>query len=758
MELLSPVGNFDNLIAAVQNGADAVYLGGSLFNARINAKNFSSEELKDAIMYSRKRGVDVHLTLNILMFNNELKKALEFAKFAYECGVSAIIVQDIGLAVELVKCFPDLPIHSSTQMTISNIYGVRQMEKMGLKRVVLSRELSIPEIKNIRKNTKMELECFGHGALCVSYSGQCLFSSMVGKRSGNRGLCAGPCRLNYNLLNDGKNIENGYLLSPKDICTLEILPELIDCGIDSLKIEGRKKSYEYVSIVTKIYRKYIDLAKDKTKKYKVDDEDIKQLLQIYNRGGLGTGYFKNRQNIIYPEKPNHLGLYVGKVAGINTKRKLVKLELSEPVSMGDVISINDGTSYVSEITKDNYFGEIKNIKDIKINDKVYKIVDNALNKKQWELYKKENRKVDILAELFEDDKNIYLELKNDKIQAKTALEKENYDVNELDNSRIASQIQKTGNTIFNIKSVQINVKELRLPISKLNNLRRETIEKLEKNLEASIRKTYDNEVNIRINYNDKKINKKPKINLYLQKFDKNINYSDFEYNEIYVQFKDLINQKSIRKCVVVLPTIIDDRYEKLIKNNLQVFDNVNAIMISHISQVEFLNSLNINKKIYADYTLNITNNLSQKILHELEIERFTVSHELDKNAINSFDNNVKKELVVYGRTCLMTSKFCPIGKNNNCGKVCKNGKYELEDRKNFIFPIEADCINCHTKIYNSKIISSDYKNIDIDYVRIDILDETESEIKNIIENTKNAKKFIGAKYTSGNGTLHCALT
>ena len=179
-------------------------------------------------MYARKRNVDVHLTLNILLFNNEIKDALNLAKFAYECGVSAIIVQDIGLATQLVKHFPNLPIHASTQMTISNLDGVKLMEKLGLKRVVLARELSLNEIANIRKNTKMELECFGHGALCVSYSGQCLFSSMVGKRSGNRGLCAGPCRLNYNLLKNGKNMDNGYLLSPKDICTLQILPQLIE--------------------------------------------------------------------------------------------------------------------------------------------------------------------------------------------------------------------------------------------------------------------------------------------------------------------------------------------------------------------------------------------------------------------------------------------------------------------------------------------------------------------------------------------------
>lgn len=750
MELLSPVGNFDNLIAAVQNGADAVYLGASSFNARANAQNFDNEELKEAIMYARKRGVDVHLTLNTLLYNNEIKDAIKVAEFAYNCGVSALIIQDIGLATQIVKLFPDLPVHASTQMTISNIYGVKLMEKLGLKRVVLSRELSLKEIANIRENTDVELECFGHGALCISYSGQCLFSSMVGKRSGNRGLCAGPCRLNYNLLKNGNNIDNGYLLSPKDICTLQILPELIDCGIDSLKIEGRKKSYEYVSIVTKIYRKYIDLAKDKTKEYKVEDEDLKQILQIYNRGGMGTGYFENRKNIVFPQKPNHLGIYIGDVRAINKKREQVTIDLTDEILMGDIISINDNTSYVSEIVDGNTVGQIKNIKNVKLNDEVYKIVSNTLNKKQWEVYKKEVKKVDISCDLYEDDENIYLELYNDKIHAKALQKKENYDVNALDNDRIISQIKKTGNTIFNIKNININVKDLKLPVSKLNSLRREAIENFEACLENSIRRNYDKNIELKIGHHENKKHTNPKVNLYLQKFDKNIDYSKFDYNEIYVQFKDLINEKNIRDCIVVLPNIIDEAYEKLISENIHIFDNVKAVAISHLSQIELLKKLNINKKIVADYTLNITNNISEKVLEDLKIERGTVSPELDKNAINDFDNDIEKELIVYGRTCLMTSKYCPIGKNENCNMACKKGEYELKDRKNFIFPVVSDSTNCHSRIYNSKILSIDYAGIDTDFVRIDILNETEEEIEKIISAVKKGQRLSGESYTNGN--------
>lgn len=739
MELLSPVGNFDNLIAAVQNGADAVYLGADVFNARAGAKNFNRNELKEAILYARKRGVDVHLTLNTLLFNHELQEALEVAKFACQCGISAIIVQDIGLALELIRRFPDLPIHSSTQMTISNLDGVNFMQKLGFKRVVLARELSMKEIDQIRQNTTMELECFGHGALCVSYSGQCLFSSIVGGRSGNRGLCAGPCRLNYDLLKDGKNIENGYLLSPKDICTLEILPQLLDLGIDSLKIEGRKKSYEYVSIVTKMYRKYIDLAKDKSKEYKVEKEDLQQILQIYNRGGMGTGYLENRQNIVYLEKPNHLGVYVGEVKTIDRKRKRITIAKAEEIFTGDVINIRENTSYISEIVNGNTVGEIKNIENVRVGDEVYRIVSNQLNKKQWEIYKKEVRKVEISSKLYLEGENLCLELYNNEIDVKSALKYEKSDVNKLDKSRVLCQIQKTGNTIFDIKNVEIEVENLKLPISQLNQLRREAIEKFEKALENSIVRRYDKAMDLEIPKVKKIAKVKLKVNLYLQKFDKQMDYVKIPYHEIYVPFKDLAKAGSLRDCIAILPNIIDKNYEKLIEENRAFFEKVKAVQISHLSQIELLKRMKIDKKIVADDTLNITNHLSEKFLQELGIQRFTISPELDKNAINELGSNLEKELVVYGRPCLMTSKYCPIGKNGDCKMACQKGSYALKDRKKFIFPMESDPVNCHARIYHSKVLTRSAKEMAVDFARVDILQETEEEIQEIFSRINSEK-------------------
>ena len=241
VELLAPVGNFDCLKSAVQNGANAVYFGADNFSARAFADNFNLDTLKEAILYAKLRGVKTNLTLNTLITDKELPYAINLAKNAYKFGIDAIIVQDLGLADLLIKNFPDLDIHASTQMSIHNLEGVLELEKMGFKRVVLARELSINEIEYICTNSNIEIECFVHGALCISYSGQCLFSSLVGGRSGNRGKCAQSCRLPYTLLENGKKIDNGYLLSTKDLCSLEFLPNLIKAGVKSFKIDKEER-------------------------------------------------------------------------------------------------------------------------------------------------------------------------------------------------------------------------------------------------------------------------------------------------------------------------------------------------------------------------------------------------------------------------------------------------------------------------------------------------------------------------------------
>lgn len=356
VELLSPAGDMDCVKAAVQNGADAIYVGASSFSARASAANFSLEELREVINYAHIRNVKVHLALNTLIKNNEFNNALSIAEKAYEMGIDAILVQDIGLATTLINAFPKLPIHASTQMTVHNLSGVQALERLGFKRIVLSREMSLPEIEYICRNTKLEIETFIHGALCISYSGQCLFSSLVGGRSANRGKCAQPCRLPYNLMQDDSIIDNGYLLSPRDLCGLDFLPSLIEAGVKSFKIEGRLKSPEYVAVVTRIYRKYIDLYFS-SNPYEVNLKDRKDLLQVFNRGNFSAGHLDNHANhdLVYKEKQNNMGIYIGNVANYNSKNGHVTLNLNDFLAVGDSITFeNENKKYrVSELIFQN---------------------------------------------------------------------------------------------------------------------------------------------------------------------------------------------------------------------------------------------------------------------------------------------------------------------------------------------------------------------------------------------------------------------
>lgn len=288
LEILVPAGTPEALKVAVNSGADAVYLGGSNFSARANAVNFNNEQLSDGIVYAHIRGVKVYVALNTLIEDTKLSEAFEFAKFCYEAGVDALIVQDLGVLSMLRQCFPDLKLNASTQMTIHNLKGVKAAEKVGFSRVVLSRELSENEIAEICKNSKAEIEVFAHGALCMSYSGQCLMSSFIGGRSGNRGACAQPCRLPYTLLDsNGETVcENKYLLSLKDLCLLDEISALKKAGVKSLKIEGRMKNSAYVALTSSLYDKYRDGGN-------VQREDIEDLESVFSRNGFTKGYFEN---------------------------------------------------------------------------------------------------------------------------------------------------------------------------------------------------------------------------------------------------------------------------------------------------------------------------------------------------------------------------------------------------------------------------------------------------------------------------------
>ena len=777
VELLSPVGDFECLIAAVQNGADAVYFGANKFNARINGTNFSNDDLKRAIEYAKLRNVKTYLTLNTLIKNNEFEESAKLIKYAYECGIDAIIMQDLGLAKFAIENFSDLEIHASTQMTAHNVEGVKKLKDLGFKRVVLSRELNLKEIRKIYDETKMDLEMFIHGALCISYSGQCLMSSIIGQRSGNRGKCAGTCRLPYELINkeENKTVDKGYLLSSKDVCTLDIIPEIIKSGAMSFKIEGRMKTPEYVGVVTSIYRKYIDLALSDNE-YKVDEEDRKKLMQVFNRGGFSTGYINGKlgKNMMYTKRPNHMGVFLGKVMSYNPNRGYVKVKLEEEIDLGDSIRINESSCKTSELMKNNnniktaQVGEIVTLGRIKgkinVGDLVYKTVSQKLESQINQISSKENAKRKIFVKVdIEVGKPIKFGILDMKTRKTFHVKGNIVEVAQkvgTDEERIKEQIRKTGGTIFEVDSMLINLEQNAfVPIKEINELRRKAIEGLEETLRNLIgRKPKEVEIE-ELNIVEK--HEKTKVVLLLNLIKEGYNYQNLsKVDRIYLPISEAIltkNQEKIKEITSVantylyMPNVIRDEHKQIIYKKIEDLVgnyNIKGFVVSNLSQIEELKKYNL--EMIGNYTLNVFNDRTAKELEDLNFSTITISPELNEEEIRNIRTNLDKEFIVYGRTPLMTSEYCTIGTFKNCNGMCTKGKYVLKDRMNFEFPIYTNRINCNTTIYNSKVTSIMWENLKVDSIRLDILEENIEEINQIIETHRNNQRLEGQNYTNGN--------
>ena len=812
IELLAPVGDFECLKAAVQNGADSVYFGSNFFSARAFAHNFNEENLKKAIEYAKIRGVKTNLTLNTLIKDDEFNDAIMLAAKAYEYGIDAIIVQDLGLARTLIKLFPDLPIHGSTQMTVHNLNGALELQDLGFKRVVLARELSLDEIKYICKNTKVEIECFVHGALCISYSGQCLFSSMLGGRSGNRGKCAGPCRLPYELLENEKTIDSGYLLSTRDLCGLDYLPDFVDAGVKCLKIEGRMKSPEYVATVTKIYRKYLDLAQNKKEDYKVSNKDKKTLMQVFNRGMTSSGHLDNSANkkLVYKEKPNNMGLYIGTVKRYNKNKGYITLELEDKIEIGDTIAIENRTgSYkISELMENG-----KNIKETTVGQtvtigrikgiiqngyKIYRLASKELTKEAKESYQGENRKVALNCTVTIKKKqpvsihvtscsnlNLY---KNLSITCNLDFIPGQAKTRPLDKQTVINQISKTASSPYYFKNIKVDIDDdVFLPkLSILNELRRIALSNIGSIAQAGIHRNISKTVLDKINKKEDttlknmrtmaKLTKNgtPKISLLLNIIDENFDYNKLEYvDDVYIPLK-FFTSKKYEACLktisrkfdtyIYMPTIVKGNYKNLFLANAETAVNkynIQGFVISNICNIKLLNSLfkDLDKyfKIISNYTFNVFNSQTVLELKKLGVSKFTLSPELDKKTLTALCNYnyLQKELIVYGKVPLIHMNYCLLGESNKCYPTCKvrcqNDKtYYLKDRLNMKFEIMPDNIQTVTTLFNSKITSISPKDFQVDFARIDILHETIPEINEIIKTVKAGKKFQGTDYTSGN--------
>lgn len=675
-------------------------------------------------------------------------------------------------------------------MSVHNLEGAKELESLGFSRVVLSRELSIYEIEFIKNNTNIELETFIHGALCISYSGQCMMSSMIGGRSGNRGKCAQICRLPYELVSNKNTsgIDKGYLLSPRDLCGLEFIPDLINIGVTSLKIEGRLKNPEYVATVTRIYRKYIDLAIS-GEKYIIDEKDKKDLAQSFNRGGFSTGHLNNTPNrdLIFKEKPNNMGIYVGNVAKYNSSKGHITLNLNDTIAIGDSISLeNESSKYrISElmIGKKNidaaFDGQLVTIGRMKGNirpgDKIYKIESKTLSTFAKQSYSGENKKIELRCIVnIKKNSPISMDIIGPfGLKITTSLDTTPSDAinNPITSERIISQISKTGNTVFTFNNIDVNLDDgLYVNISDLNELRRNGLDKFTNEFINSIKRSLKKNLPELQIKDIRKRNHKKKISLLLNILDVNTNYSELKnIDKVYIPLKYFTipdysnvikNISSSFNTYIYMPTIIKTNYRNLFTNHiylaLEQYD-IKGFVLSNIGTVNMLEKYKDNYEFIGNYTLNVFNNASISEYNKLGMQTITLSPELNKTDIEEICNtiNTPKELIVYGNTPVMNMGYCLLGKSNKCYPKCKalcknNDIYYLKDRLGLYFRIIPDNLQTVTTIYNSKITSIEHSDLDVDSVRIDILNENILEINNIIKTVASGNRLDGKDYTNGN--------
>ena len=636
-EILSPVGSMASLYAAIEGGCDAVYLAGKLFGARAFADNFSNEELIFAINYAHKYGVKVYVTTNTLVYDSEIPAFMKYIEFLYTNNVDAIIIQDIGMFDLVHKTFPDLEIHISTQMHIHNQEGVELVKSLGASRVVLARETPIDLVKKIRNIPDIELEIFVHGALCISYSGQCLMSSLIGGRSGNRGTCAQCCRQPYELFcNDIKISKDNYLLSTRDLCTIEHIRELIEAGVDSLKIEGRMKRPEYVYLVTKLYRKAVD-SYIETGKVSVTEEEINDLKKIFNRN-YTKGFLFNTSNDKFMNtfRPNHMGVKVGNVICVDKNR--VKIRLLDNLNLNDGIRFvkngyEDVGMNVQQMFQNNnkVTSAKKNetitllVKDaVQVNSEVLKTTDYNQLKELDKIIQEQNRKVNVDVSLkahlgsplemtVSDGKHTVTNY-SEYIVDKAMKNPTSYD-------DIKDHVFRTGNTIYNINIFDLDYDDnIFIPIKTLNDLRRDSLEKLEE---------------LRID--------KPKI---IEKQQYNIDLPDFEHTEwkiLYLStYEDYHISMGSHYNEVIIPynKSYDDYWIRYNIPRVQEYisERKGNVYVSDLGSVYKFKL----KDMASSYFMNVTNAYSVALLHSLGVRRVALSIEMNDYQIKSLINNYEE--------------------------------------------------------------------------------------------------------------------
>lgn len=739
-ELLSPAGTITSFYAAISSGANAIYLGIKKFNARAYASNFSLEELKELVKFAHLRNVKIYVTMNTILYDEELIEAFKIIDELALINVDAIIVQDLALLNYITNKYNSLKAHASTQMGIDDIYGAKFLKNIGVSRIVFARETPLDVLKDIKNKLDVEIEVFIHGALCVAYSGNCLMSSMIGERSGNRGKCAGCCRQVYSLIDKTNNkvIKTGYLLSMKDLNISNYINE--STFIDSFKIEGRMKEPNYVGGVTYLYRRLLD-------KEEINKEDFNKVFnRTYTKGFMLNETSENITNVI---KPNNFGYEIGKVVKIN--KDTIWIKLTNKLTKGDQIRIDTNNLYdevILQVNKlfDANFKEATSLDKIAIiscnhkvdiNAKVYKIKDFIFNEKINQiLTNKEYKKLPInLIFVAKVQQNLKIQLffEDYKIEEELDYKVEKSLTYPTTKENIYNQLSKLNDTPYYLNSLEILMDEnVFIPIKLINELRRKVVEKLN-----SLR------LDFKVSLKDQK---KIKVKSY-----------QLKKPTITVQVSSLKQYEVVKKL-----GINHIYFNNIVLRNNPSYVNDQEILIGGYGAIEKYH--NQNKTLVADYSFNVSNYLDVALLSSFDVDRITLSTEINKEHINNLVNNYfnefntypNLELIVYGRTKLMHTKYCLLKRLGLCGE-CKNKQFSLKDKfEQFPISFNADC---SMNIYNSKIfnILDDVKFLNgINYYRLVFTNESEEEIiniinsfKNILDNKETSKTFDSKTNTRG---------
>ncbi|WP_352417273.1 DUF3656 domain-containing U32 family peptidase [Clostridium tertium] len=773
VEILAPAGSMESLIAAMNKGADAVYLGGNKFSARAYASNFDNDNMIKAVDYVHSYGAKVYVTLNTILKENEIEEAVRYVGFLYEIGVDAIILQDLGLFKRIKEDYPDFEIHASTQMTIHNGEGALFFKERGFHRIVLSRELSVDEVKYISKDLGIETEIFVHGALCISYSGQCLMSSMIGGRSGNRGRCAQPCRMEYTLKGNTSGERKAYLLSPKDTCTIEDMKDIIDSGTYSLKIEGRMKRAEYVAGVVENYKNAVEKELYNTE-YNVS-KGKRELLQLFNRGGFSKAYLHKNvgMDMMSFKHPRNTGVPLGKI------EKNGEIVLKEDIALGDGFRFREsGFSINKIITNGKEVKEAKRGERVKIFPTAYKVGDEifkSLDKKLFDSLedsiKPYNRKISLKANVtFKVAEPLRIRIEyNDKNYEFLGEVVEKAEKRPLEKDRVIDSLCKSGESAFKIDEINFEAFEDGfIRVSDLNNLRREALEGVQKSITKSFRRKRPKKLDKVDNIKSSDIGldiiyqciTREQLDTLIEEGIKDIIVDVFNRDKDSIKVKDLIEVSQNKELNIYLkvPNIIKSEFNNVINIIEKVKEYIKGIVTVNVG---IIRNYQDEMMIIGDYKLNIINSEALKF-YQNEIDIPTLSLELNRKEIKNMlkGNKGNVQGIIYGKTELMISEYCPIGSTfgeksscSDCNLACTRDEFTLIDRMNEKFRVMTD-IFCRSYILNPHPLNlieekDDLKNLGVNSFRVEFRDESSNEVKKVLRMIRGEEKVNTNNYTKG---------